>query len=243
MMLWRHSTVNQAVHTLLSLTNRPAWFTHANRERWNNNKERRPYGFPRNRRLCFSPVFKKWTDGSVIDSVIESECLSVALPDSPETAVSAMIVFSGPTTGPSRTGIEWSNLGNPAEEPVWIIKYGNPDRSMQPVEELSKQKHVNLSDLANITVDVLCPLQLIYQNLTDDEWVNVNWNWNDFALNLRNIFSLVKGLGIVQRQHQRYRNGYQIRWICSAEWRYRPTRMVQGGDDVTVHRLPHLGLF
>ena len=45
MMLWRHSTVNQAVHTLLSLTNRPAWFPpHANRERWNNNKERRPYG-------------------------------------------------------------------------------------------------------------------------------------------------------------------------------------------------------
>lgn len=59
MMLWRHSTVNQAVHTLLSLTNRPAWFTHANRERWNNNKERTTIRVPTEPSIMFSPVFTK----------------------------------------------------------------------------------------------------------------------------------------------------------------------------------------
>lgn len=93
-----------------------------------------------------------------------------------------MIVFSGPTTGPSRSGLEWSSLGNPSEEPLWIIKYDNPDRSMQPAELLTKQKQVNLSDLANITVDVLCPLQLLYQNNSNDEWVSDGFNHHSSSI-------------------------------------------------------------
>lgn len=79
-----------------------------------------------------------------------------------------MIVFSGPTVGPFRSSLEWSRLGNPSQEPLWIVQ--DPEPKIRPIE-LSKQKQVNLSDLANITVEVLCRLQMLYHNNTDDEWV------------------------------------------------------------------------
>lgn len=83
-----------------------------------------------------------------------------------------MIVFSGPTVGPSRTD-EWSKLRGPtSQEPLWIIEYENPQRVAAKPSELAKQKQVNLSDLANITIEVLCRLQMLYSNNnTQDEWV------------------------------------------------------------------------
>ena len=79
-----------------------------------------------------------------------------------------MIVFSGPTVGPFRSGLEWSRLGDPSQEPVWIVQH--PEPKIKPIE-LSKQKQVNLSDLANVSVEILCRLQELYQNNSDDEWV------------------------------------------------------------------------
>ena len=81
-----------------------------------------------------------------------------------------MIVFSGPTTAPSKLGLEWSRLGNPAHEPIWIVQHEPPERTIKP-NDLIKQKEVNLSDLANITIEVLCRLQLLYHNNTQEEWV------------------------------------------------------------------------
>jgi hypothetical protein len=80
-----------------------------------------------------------------------------------------MIVFSGPTV-PSHTALQWSRLGNPSQESLWVVD--QPQRTVKPVD-LAKQKQVNLSDLANITIDILCRLQILYNNNgTDDEWVN-----------------------------------------------------------------------
>lgn len=88
-----------------------------------------------------------------------------------------MIVFSGPTVAPSRSVLEWSRLGNPSQESLWVVDH--PERAIKPVE-LAKQKQVNLSDLANITIEILCRLQLLYHtNKTDGEWVN---NLNSFSL-------------------------------------------------------------
>lgn len=84
-----------------------------------------------------------------------------------------MIVFSGPTVGPSRVGLEWSRLGNPADEPLWFIQEKYPERGISKPDELTKQKQVNISDLANITVEVLCRLQMLYSNNnTNEEWVS-----------------------------------------------------------------------
>lgn len=81
-----------------------------------------------------------------------------------------MIVFSGPTV-PSRTALQWSRLGNPLQESLWIVD--QPQRSVKPFD-LAKQKQVNLSDLANVTIDILCRLQILYNNNnTGDEWVNL----------------------------------------------------------------------
>ena len=81
-----------------------------------------------------------------------------------------MIVFSGPTVLPSHTALQWSRLGNPSQESFWVVD--KPQRTIKPAD-LAKQKQVNLSDLANITIDILCRLQILYNNNnTDDEWVN-----------------------------------------------------------------------
>ena len=86
-----------------------------------------------------------------------------------------MIVFSGPTISPSL--IDYSS---------WLSDNGSKDsivydaeRSIRP-EELVHQKKVNVSDLVNITIDVLCSLQLLYNSTqTKDEWVWLN-TFNDF---------------------------------------------------------------
>lgn len=81
-----------------------------------------------------------------------------------------MIVFSGPTVA-SHTALQWSRLGNPLQESLWVVD--QPQRTIKPVD-LAKQKQVNLSDLANITIDILCRLQILYNNNnTDDEWVKL----------------------------------------------------------------------
>lgn len=97
-----------------------------------------------------------------------------------------MIVFSGPTVAPSRSVLEWSRLGNPSQESLWVVDH--PERAIKPVE-LAKQKQVNLSDLANITIEILCRLQLLYHtNKTDGEWV---WELSDV-----NISDIVDVLGL-----------------------------------------------
>ncbi len=81
-----------------------------------------------------------------------------------------MIVFSGPTVA-SHTALQWSRLGHPLQESLWVVD--QPQRTIKPVD-LAKQKQVNLSDLANITIDILCRLQILYNNNnTDDEWVKL----------------------------------------------------------------------
>ncbi|XP_046656389.1 QRFP-like peptide receptor [Daphnia pulicaria] len=96
-----------------------------------------------------------------------------------------MIVFSGPTV-PSRTALQWSRLGNPLQESLWNVD--QPQRSVKPFD-LAKQKQVNLSDLANVTIDILCRLQILYNNNnTGDEWV---WELSDV-----NISDIVDALGL-----------------------------------------------
>lgn len=106
-----------------------------------------------------------------------------------------MIVFSGPTLEPSRTILEWSRLGNPSQDSLWVVDH--PERTIKPADELAKQKQVNLTDLANITIDILCRLQLLYHtNKTDDEWVS---NLISFLCNY-DVFVIpviASGLGIV----------------------------------------------
>jgi hypothetical protein len=88
-----------------------------------------------------------------------------------------MIVFSGPTV-PSRTALQWSRLGNPLQESLWNVD--QPQRSVKPFD-LAKQKQVNLSDLANVTIDILCRLQILYNNNnTGDEWVNLVFYFDAF---------------------------------------------------------------
>ena len=109
-----------------------------------------------------------------------------------------MIVFSGPTV-PSRTALQWSRLGNPSQESLWIVD--QPQRTVKPFD-LAKQKQVNLSDLANVTIDVLCRLQLLYSsNNTSDEWVNISFLLFQIIV-CHSIFrGCIKGLGVVWRQH------------------------------------------
>jgi hypothetical protein len=80
-----------------------------------------------------------------------------------------MIVFSGPTISPSL--IDYSSwLSEDSANIKDPILY-DAERSIRP-EELVHQKKVNVSDLVNITIDVLCSLQLLYNsNQTKDEWV------------------------------------------------------------------------
>lgn len=90
-----------------------------------------------------------------------------------------MIVFSGPTV-PSRTALQWSRLGNPLQESLWNVD--QPQRSVKPFD-LAKQKQVNLSDLANVTIDILCRLQILYNNNnTGDEWVNLVFSFWRFRI-------------------------------------------------------------
>jgi hypothetical protein len=92
-----------------------------------------------------------------------------------------MIVFSGPTV-PSRTALQWSRLGNPLQESLWNVD--QPQRSVKPFD-LAKQKQVNLSDLANVTIDILCRLQILYNNNnTGDEWVNLVFYFDAFEFSL-----------------------------------------------------------
>lgn len=80
-----------------------------------------------------------------------------------------MIVFSGPTISPSLIDYSsWlSEDGANIKDPILY----DAERSIRP-EELVHQKKVNVSDLVNITIDVLCSLQLLYNsNQTKDEWV------------------------------------------------------------------------
>ena len=75
-----------------------------------------------------------------------------------------MIVFSGPKIIPSLIdpGISWI-----------VDQNEDAERSIKP-EELVQHKKVNVSDLANITTDVLCSLQQLYNsNQTQDEWVSI----------------------------------------------------------------------
>lgn len=81
----------------------------------------------------------------------------------PDLEASRMIVFSGPTTT--------------------TIRYYYDDEVLTPTErsippaELAQRHKVNLSDLANITTDVLCRLQHLYiNNQSQDEWVSHHHN-------------------------------------------------------------------
>ena len=77
-----------------------------------------------------------------------------------------MIVFSGPTTSPVRP------LNDGLSYYITGIGSSDSERSIPP-EELAHQRKVNLSDLANITLDVLCRLQQLYNSDTNsqDQWV------------------------------------------------------------------------
>lgn len=100
-----------------------------------------------------------------------------------------MIVFSGPTVGPIRTDMEWSRLRNPLQEPIWIVQYENPQRVAVKPAELTKQKQVNLTDLANITIEVLCRLQQLYSNNnTQNEWVIFLISFCHFCFSFVTIF-------------------------------------------------------